>query len=366
MKSIFIKAYTALNLGDDLFIKILCERYPQHQFTLLSPKKDAVYFNSIPNLTVKYTIPKIDGLMAKLGAEYRVNSTLSRYYIKKADLVVHIGGSIFIQDEYWKMKVENMEKDLNKSKEYYIIGSNFGPFTEEEYQSSYRNVFSKATQVSFRDTYSYDLFNDLDNVFLAPDVVFSYDITDNAYNFDQEEEKVIISVIDLDSRENLKGYKQAYESKLIELCNELTTKNYKVLLMGFCKKENDDTAINRIKQTEQLKNNEAVSTYNYEGDMDEALALISQSKGIIATRFHSLILGLVFGIPVYPLVYSNKTTNLLDDINFNGDFTRIKNIKELKSETVLNQLFSEPVTDVAEQKIKSNKHFTRLDEILKN
>lgn len=363
MKSILIKAYTALNLGDDLFIKILCDRYPQHQFTLLSPKKDAAYFETVPNLTVKYTIPKVDGLMAKLRAGYRVNTTLSRHYINKADLVIHIGGSIFIQDEYWKTKVKSLEKDVNKSKDYYIIGSNFGPYNDEAYQTSYKNVFSKTTQVSFRDTYSYDLFDDLNNVCVAPDVVFSYE---SQYQETKEEKTVVISVIDLDHRKNLKEYKEEYESKIIELCNELTTKNHKVLLMGFCKKENDDTAINRIKQTEQLKYNEAVSTYNYEGDMDEALALISQSKGIIATRFHSLILGLVFGIPVYPLVYSNKTSNLLDDINFNSTYTRIQNMKELKSETVLNQLFSEPVTDVAEQKIKSNKHFTRLDEILRN
>ena len=37
MKKIKVYAYTRQNLGDDLFIKILCERYPNTQFVLYAP-----------------------------------------------------------------------------------------------------------------------------------------------------------------------------------------------------------------------------------------------------------------------------------------------------------------------------------------
>src|SRR5699024_1160694 len=39
MKKVMVYAYSQFNLGDDLFIKILCERYPETQFVLYAPKQ---------------------------------------------------------------------------------------------------------------------------------------------------------------------------------------------------------------------------------------------------------------------------------------------------------------------------------------
>lgn len=32
-----VSAYTEFNLGDDLFIKVLCERYPDTRFMIIAP-----------------------------------------------------------------------------------------------------------------------------------------------------------------------------------------------------------------------------------------------------------------------------------------------------------------------------------------
>ena len=34
MKKVFVYAYMAQNLGDDLMVRILCDRYPRVQFNL--------------------------------------------------------------------------------------------------------------------------------------------------------------------------------------------------------------------------------------------------------------------------------------------------------------------------------------------
>lgn len=39
MKEIFIYAWLAGNLGDDLFVQSLCERYPAIQFCVLADKQ---------------------------------------------------------------------------------------------------------------------------------------------------------------------------------------------------------------------------------------------------------------------------------------------------------------------------------------
>ena len=45
-----IIAYVNGNLGDDLFVKILCERYPNQKFLLCGPKKYKDYFEYLDNL----------------------------------------------------------------------------------------------------------------------------------------------------------------------------------------------------------------------------------------------------------------------------------------------------------------------------
>ena len=39
MGEIFIRAYTRLNLGDDLFLKVICDRYPDKSFNVICGKE---------------------------------------------------------------------------------------------------------------------------------------------------------------------------------------------------------------------------------------------------------------------------------------------------------------------------------------
>lgn len=50
MKKIIIYAYTKFNLGDDLFIKVLCERYPKTKFIIYAPKDYKKCFKDIKNI----------------------------------------------------------------------------------------------------------------------------------------------------------------------------------------------------------------------------------------------------------------------------------------------------------------------------
>lgn len=50
--------------------------------------------------------------------------------------------------------------------------------------------------------------------------------------------------------------------------------------------------------------------------MDEVLRELAASEIVVGTRFHATILGLVAGARVLPIMYSDKTKHVLEDIHF--------------------------------------------------
>ena len=57
---------------------------------------------------------------------------------------------------------------------------------------------------------------------------------------------------------------------------------------------------------------------------------------MVTLRFHSLVLSLIMGQKICPLIYSNKVTNLLSDIRYEGfsarlsELDRVDLVKEIK------------------------------------
>src|SRR4051812_38909688 len=101
MKKIMISAYTNFNLGDDLFIKVLCERYPNTRFVLLAPRKYKRSFKESKNLNVystdSFLIRGIDYLLRKI----KVYNFYRKLLSFRCDAIVQIGGSLFIQSNNW-------------------------------------------------------------------------------------------------------------------------------------------------------------------------------------------------------------------------------------------------------------------------
>src|SRR5699024_7072377 len=114
----------------------------------------------------------------------------------------------------------------------------------EKFYNEYRFIFNKVTDICFRDKYSYNLFSELNNTRLASDVVFT--LNTNDIEAENHENNFVISVINLENRENLAEYKESYEKKITEITSELIKQGNQVILMSFCENEGDLEAINRI------------------------------------------------------------------------------------------------------------------------
>ena len=360
MKKVMIHAYTKLNLGDDLFIKVLCDRYKNTQFTIYAQSDYKCAFKDIKNL--KYCA--IDSFMIRafnyITRILKIDTDSEKLIAKHCDAIVSIGGSMFIEWDGWKSQLENhVRRRVIKGKPFYLLGSNFGPYKTEDYIESYRKLFKKYEDICFREKYSYDLFRELDNVRKADDVIFQLE---NKY-LDKKENKVSISVIKPSFREKFKDYDLKYYNKIKDILIYFIERGMDINLISFCKYEGDEDAIEEIVKLIPDKYKKNVNKCFYRGNIDETLNILSSSKYIIGTRFHSMILGWVFNKPVFPIVYSNKMTNVMDDVKFEGEYIRLEEIDSLDVEKSFEKL-DDSIIDVTKQIESSKLHFMKLDKFL--
>lgn len=118
-------------------------------------------------------------------------------------------GSIFQQRDNWKVQINNRKNLLNENQPFYVLGANFGPFNNENYYLEYKKLISKYEDICFRDTYSYKLFKDLNNVRMGDDIVFSL----NKNKTYRNDKNIVISVIKPSYRPYLSEYDDLYYKK---------------------------------------------------------------------------------------------------------------------------------------------------------
>lgn len=339
---IFLNAYLVNNLGDDLFLKIVLDRYKNHEFYILS--KNPMYAKQYPNLHL-ISNKILISLIRRLNLKYVVAN--------QCDLVLILGGSMFIETKKFNSNKFNYGKN-----DTYILGCNFGPYYSSNYFSSAKKLFKKAKDVCFREAYSYQLFQDLPNVRWAPDLVFSFpkDKFENVV----EEKKVVFSVISCKNKIDVK-YEKQYLEKLAEMIHFFKMNNFKITLMSFCDIEGDMIAINQLLNL--LDNKDDIDVYRYDGNIDEALSILASSKIVVGSRFHANILGLLLGKTIIPIIYADKTKNVLNDLNFQSLMIDIRNIDEFKIHQLNDDVLNYHL-DISDAIKESHKHFERLDGVL--
>lgn len=359
MKKILVKAYLNFNLGDDLFIKILTERYPNINFYIES--NDKKYTQMFKNNNIHlYQKSRLEKRLIKLGV---LKYFFYKKFLKKIDGIINIGGSIFMENSI------NYKKDIEKRKienkavkgNYYILGANFGPFKREKFKNKYEEFFSNCKDVCFRDKYSYNLFSELPNIRYADDIVFS--LKDNIAPRNIEG-KILISVIKPSIRKELKTKDKEYYETIKKLILEGMESGKKIQLISFCKNEGDEEAISEIKKLLPSKISVEIDTYFYRGNIEEALEVINSSEVIIATRFHAMILGFIYEKKVVPICYSKKMLNVIKDLEFKGGYGIFDNLDTISLKSIIkgNFLEKEKLLKILKN---SKEHFKKLEENIK-
>lgn len=356
MKKILVSGYYDQNLGDDLFFKILFDRYPNANYTLLT--EDRRYnkiFKSYKNVSTQLT--NFDRIMRRLKL---ANKPFKLDDYKEYDAFVIIGGSIFLQWENWRQDF-TLRKDIinyfkKNNKKVFILGANFGPYEDEEFFKEYNNLFKLCDDICFRDKYTYDMFNHLENVRISPDIVFNLD----DIRVKKIKNSIGISIINLKNRKELCKYSEIYYKKISEIIKLYIDKKYSITMFSFCERQGDLEAINEVIKYLDISYKNNIDIINYDGNIDLFINKFATMENIIGSRFHSVILSQIFKQGIYPLIYSDKTYNVLNDLDLVQNYTYISNLEELTAEEVYKNIKNNKINSELVMNNSQNQ-FLKLD-----
>ena len=357
MKKCFLYAYDRQNLGDDLFVHTITKRYPHVKFYMWARPETRVSFSCLPNVRFLYKNSRTERFLKRfrpsLGMRYR------NWLEKRCHTVVYIGGSIFMEYDSWEQLLTWWEYTA-ENRRFYVLGANFGPYHTEAYREKIGQIYGKMQDICFRDQYSYDLFRDVATVRQAPDILFSYPMPQVRV----EEKQIFVSVINCAARDeshSLTQHDEDYVQNMARLLTKYRREGYRLVLSSFCAHEGDEEGIQKILQAMDAEQDPDIQVLNYNGTNADALTkAIAQSNFVIASRFHGVILAMAAGRPVLPVIYSDKTVHVLEDLGFDGPVIDLRTCRDY---TGVGQpgVFA---VDREKLALEAQKHFEKLDEIL--
>lgn len=348
MKNIFLDFYANGNLGDDLFVSVLLNRYPNTMF-YVSSRFDSVYeitsrYNNLKNIPFRdiSIVRKLFVCMFYNIKMYFLADLLMKkwysYWSDKynlCDIYVGIGGSVFMQKQsyisfgdYKRLCITNAFLEKKKV----IIGANWGPCKTRAFYSFYKKLLVQYNDVCFRDCISYFAFKDLPNVRFCADVVFQIPLK----IIDKIPESVGVSVINLSGRKELLKKEAVYIRFMSDLARKCIENNRNITFFSFCKNEGDEDCVDLIKlELGNIQYSSLFSVVNYRGDVDSFMNEYAKCESVLASRFHAMILSFGLKQNVVPLVYSNKMLNVLEDLNFKELFIPISEMEKYSVISVL-------------------------------
>lgn len=346
MKKVYLNAYVKNNLGDDLFIYEICKRYPDVRFILEGNKrfKKALRLRNlcfISNDTLGYEL--INEILCKVK-----KTSISNMLASKCCQKVMIQGSAFQGSITKADQIKDFFEDA------YILGVNFGPYRNDCYRLKMQDKFKKTKDICFRDKASYELFSHLPQVRYSPDIILGMKFP--GY---RSKNYIVISVMDLSYSSRpfeVKKYAAVYKDTLLSICKQiLKNTSYNIVLMSFCAEEGDLHTCNKLAE---CLASERVHIYNHT-NIIKSVRLLGESKGIVASRFHSMILAWRLGRPCWAIVYGEKMEHVVRDFSF-ANCCSLNELEDLQVSSVLAAL---------EEKVDAlrmpNRHFDMLDRVLK-
>lgn len=338
MKTITMWGYAGRNLGDDLFFQTLIKRYPNIRFIQYAKESFKSEYWKEDNIRVLPTW--VQSAYLRLPVSYPT-------WGGKNGAQVIIGGSIFQDDQNWKRNKEHYQKIIGSDQPVFIIGSNVGPIRSNTFTNEVGDIFQGTQSVTLRDRFSVKLYENLDHVSYVPDLILTRKETPNPIS-----NTLGISVMDLG---------EAYIQTIAKWTMEAVASGLTVTLFSFSEKLGDEGAIKKIMKRLDSETKGKVQYCLYRGNITETMSIISQMEGMIATRFHSMILGIVFQQNVFSIIYSDKTAHVLADFPHRIPSARVEEVSNIGFEEVLDQMKNQSF-DWTETRKQAQDHFWALDQ----
>lgn len=362
VKKIFLKAYFCDNFGDDLFVQILCDKYKDIEFHSFGYKE----IKDKPNNLMIHRWPILFRIIHKFEKIIlRKNRNVYEDIILKSnkfDYHLHVIGSGFMQKNKGSYDYNESYEKYFYNKNSAIIGCNFGPYFDEEFREHYNELFSKLDIISFRDKKSYDLFPELHNKQYAPDIVFGLKVQSRI----KKRKSVLFSVINLSAGHysDREQYASSYINQCSDLVYQLTLQGYSVTLLSLCEHEGDLEVAKAIRAS--IKKDISILSYG-SNSMKEVMQAFSESEFVIASRYHSFIIGLLNQCKVLAISYNPKVMDTYNSINCDGIIYTLDEFIDIKAQSFIEDLSQIPITLFDKECIElSQKHFNCIEKLVEN
>lgn len=364
MKRIYVHAYLAGNLGDDLFVQTLCRRYPKIRFYVLADELYKTRFRALRNCVVcspgDRRVKWINALLKRAGIE----NGILRVLVRCLDGVIHIGGSAFVQHfDDWSAFFCYDVYLAEKSRNMYLIGANFGPYTDERYLKRYRRLFRKYAGICFRDRYSFALFCDIPHVAYAPDVVFQY----TKERKPEKKKKIVVAPIELENRGgkySIAKWEKEYIRFHVQVIRALLERGYRISMTAFCESQGDCQMLHKISSALTEQEQKMIYCVSYTTETEPILREFEEAEGVIGSRFHSSILGFANHCRVLSIVYDPKTEHVLEDLGYTMKVS-LEELPHVDAEELTARFLKTEPLDVAGFKEASERQFQFTDLFLK-
>ena len=380
MKKIILQFYGCYNLGDDLFVKVFSEHFPDCRIRLLGnprcvPQGLGEHVSVHPFSWTDMALRKGMSLCDRDGVRWmcrlldRVSQSRLNGIRRGCDAFVRIGGSVFMEHAPGCTEIDfateqapdfRFENGPVGPGNTFIIGANLGPVYSEGYWDRIEDQFRQYRHVCLRDYASYCKMRHLPQVQYAPDVLFLVPKPE----VPETGENVVISVIDMANHTDNDAIIEAYERLLEQAVVYFSDRGIPVTLVSFCQWQGDEAAANRL--LERVGERENVSTCFYRGDAAPVLEALARATYVIGSRFHSIILGLSFGKCVFPNLYNCKTRHYLKDLRLSGKSAEMEDLPGMTLEDVLYNYRNHIQTDCTDHRRYAENQFRGLREYLKN
>ena len=336
-----------MNLGDDLFLCAICNRYPKFEFIIECDSQYSVAFNNLSNLMIVSDINDIKDTIC---------------------LQIFLGGSLFMQpknEKNIKSKYIDTIKKNTFNAPYIIIGANFGPYNNMQHLHLYQDWFQWANDICFRDLWSKNQFPSLNNIRWAPDIILGQHNLLCEKDFIATERAISLSLINNNGRIGLPCYSEkTYISSLSSAIQKYIEQDYRIKLLSFCPKQGDTIISQKIKDNLSSTYRYKTEIIEYNGDISRFIENGYNCEYIIGTRFHSVIIAWCLNIKVLPIIYNDKMRHVIEDYTFPYDYLDITQLKNATFESFDSNRSRQP-WNCENLKCFSNEHFSYLDKFVR-
>jgi len=318
--NILVDCYLDRNFGDDIMLRILALELKQHKLYIKTNKNELLIpFKDIDNICSfeENNVTHFDAMVRVIGSGFMITSKIGMYYAIKT--------------------VMKYKKEHSKCKKLITIGCNVGPFLNKFAEFISRREMNYFGLITTRDNYSCNYIKNHAKKTITscfPDIVFSIP---SEWLTKNDEGCLGISAYRNNSKPHLNYDYYTAMAKIADEYIEKTGK--KVLLFAYdIENENDVVAAYTIKTL--CKNSEMIEIILHIDNGDNIIKNTARCSDIIAVRFHSAILAMRMGIPFFPIIYSKKLDNALDDLNYTGERVLFSDVKSIDTTRLVNSFIA--------------------------